>query len=99
MFFDLRFYSGSEGFKLLCSVQFLSYGEGLSPNFYHGGVVTEFLSWGVVTKFLSLGVVTEFLSWGGVVTECRENIDREQLDTTLDDVHSAGMNQVSIDKC
>ena len=28
---------------------------------------------------------------GGVVTECRENIDREQLDTTLDDVHSAGM--------
>ena len=30
---------------------------------------------------------------GGIVTECGENIDREQLDTTLDVVHSAGMNQ------
>ena len=47
-----------------------------------------------------MGVVIEFLSWrayhkvslmGEVVTECGENIDRAQLDTTLDDVHSAGM--------
>ena len=57
-----------------------------------GGLVTECLSWrGGLSLSVAHGGCHRVSLMGGFVTECGENIDRAQLDTTLDDVHSAGM--------
>ena len=71
MFFFLGFFSGSKGFRVLCSIQFLSWGV-VTKFLLWGGLITECLSWrGVVTECLSWGgVVTEFLLCGGLITEC-----------------------------
>ena len=82
IFFYLGFFCGSKGFRVL-----FFYSVSLMGGCHQVSLVGR-----AYNRVSLMGRAYNRVSlMGRIVTECGENIDRAQLDTTLDDVHSAGM--------